>query len=86
MAQLETFVAAARQTHSAGGRVAVHCAAGKGRTGTFLAAWFVAEGAGAQAAMETVRALRPGSIETKAQEAALVEYEAALRERGKHPD
>jgi protein-tyrosine phosphatase len=47
--------------------VAVHCFAGVGRTGTVLAAWMVAQGMEPDAAIEELRALRPGSVETRGQ-------------------
>jgi atypical dual specificity phosphatase len=77
--QLAAFVSKASSTIDAGGRVAVHCAYGKGRTGTFLAAYFVHAGSSARAAMEEVRRLRPGSIETGEQEAVIEAYEGVLR-------
>jgi atypical dual specificity phosphatase len=51
--------------------VAVHCLAGRGRTGTVLAAYFVASGESADDAIRKVRNLRPGSIETAGQERAI---------------
>jgi len=51
--------------------VAVHCGAGLGRTGVVLACWFVSQGATADDAIRKVRSLRPGSIETSAQEDAV---------------
>lgn len=54
--------------------VAVHCLAGRGRTGTALAAYFVAAGRTADAAIRRVRELRPGSIETAGQERAIHAY------------
>ena len=65
--QLDHFVTATADTIAQGGRVVVHCAAGQGRTGTFLAAWFVATGLSSDEAIDHVRSLRPGSIETAAQ-------------------
>jgi atypical dual specificity phosphatase len=53
--------------------VNVHCRAGKGRTGTVLAAYFVSRGMPAHQALKQVRELRPGSIETPEQEQAVVE-------------
>jgi atypical dual specificity phosphatase len=70
-AQLEDGVAAIRQALAHGQRVAVHCGAGLGRTGTLLACYLVSEGRAADDAMARVRAARPGSIETDEQEQAI---------------
>jgi atypical dual specificity phosphatase len=59
--------------------VSVHCLAGRGRTGTILAAYFVRQGLSAKDAMKRVRELRPGSIEVSEQEDAIRAYEQALR-------
>lgn len=78
MDQLVQFVDRAGESMSASRAVAVHCYAGQGRTGTFLAAWFVSQGMGAEAAIAEVRRLRPGSIETEEQEQAVRDFETHL--------
>ena len=65
--QLEEGVAAIARGVAAGRRVAVHCGAGLGRTGTLLACYLVHEGQTADDAIALVRSLRPGSIETSGQ-------------------
>ena len=58
-----------------GGRpVVVSCYAGIGRTGTVLACYLVSRGAAPSDAINEVRRLRPGSIQTPEQEAAVHEY------------
>ena len=58
-----------------GGRpVVVSCYAGIGRTGTVLACYLVSRGAVPPDAINEVRRLRPGSIQTPEQEAAVYEY------------
>ena len=73
-AQLAGFVEQASAALDGGTPVGVHCAAGQGRTGTFLAAYFIGRGMDATAAIEEIRRLRPGSIETDEQEQALYLY------------
>ena len=50
-----------------GERIAVHCLGGLGRTGMLAAQLLMEHGLDARLAMATVRAARPGSIETRAQ-------------------
>ncbi len=80
-AQLDTGVRAIEDALTTGRNVAVHCGAGLGRSGTLLAAYLVAQGRGAEAAIDEVRAARPGSIETLEQENAVRAFEQRLRER-----
>ena len=72
--QLDRGVAAIAAALEAGHRVAVHCGGGLGRTGTLTACYLVAQGLDADAAIARVRALRPGSIETCEQAAAVAAY------------
>src|SRR5262245_25203166 len=76
--QLDAGVAEIISALAAGQRVAVHCGAGLGRSGTLLAAYLVNQGLSVPAAMKSVRAARPGSIETIEQEAAIAAYAARL--------
>lgn len=83
--QFERCLAAIDRARTAGLAVAVHCAAGKGRTGAVLAAYFVGQGMTASAAIDHVRDIRPGSVETPDQEAAVEQYaaeRAKARSRG----
>jgi atypical dual specificity phosphatase len=58
----------------------VHCAAGKGRTGTILAAYILKQdNISSQDAIKKIRRLRPGSIQSKVQEEILHEYETFLK-------
>ena len=69
--QLARGVQAIYDALVAGQRVAVHCAAGLGRTGTLLACYLVSTGLDPVTAIERIRKMRPGSIETAGQQAAV---------------
>ncbi|HEX4609146.1 MAG TPA: dual specificity protein phosphatase family protein [Urbifossiella sp.] len=81
--QLDHLLDTILKAHGSGMGVAVHCAAGLGRTGTVLAAYFVARGDDPRAALAKVRDLRPGSVETADQERAVEAY--ARRRKGGEP-
>src|SRR5436190_4029036 len=76
--QLDHVLATIRKANATGMGVAVHCAAGLGRTGTVLAAYLVAGGLPAREALIKVRDLRPGSVETAEQERAIERYARRL--------
>ena len=54
--------------------ILIHCAHGKGRTGTLVATMFKAWGWNTEAAMARVRQFRPGAIETHKQEAYVAAF------------
>jgi len=59
--------------------VLVHCRKGRGRTGMFLAAFLMKyKDMEAMKAIETVRSLRPYSIETRKQELCLIQLQGSL--------
>jgi atypical dual specificity phosphatase len=72
--QLDLCVAAIDKAVGQNLGVGVHCGAGLGRTGTILAAYLVAKNMSAREALQKIRRLRPGSVETPEQEEALVEF------------
>jgi atypical dual specificity phosphatase len=65
--------------------VMVHCAAGRGRTGTILAAYLIKkENVTANQAIKKIRSVRPGSIQSNQQEMALYVYEKYLNSKTKN--
>lgn len=69
--QLDQGVAAISQAIDAGQAVLVHCAGGRGRSGTLAACYLVSRGIPVDEAIADVRAKRPGAIETSRQEKAV---------------
>jgi len=72
--QLDHLLETIRKANAQDMGVAIHCGAGLGRTGTVLAAYFVADGLLPREAVVKVRNLRPGSIETAEQERAVERF------------
>jgi atypical dual specificity phosphatase len=63
-----------------GRSVLVHCAAGKGRTGVVLAAYMVKkQNLTSEQAIEKIRIMRPGSVQSITQETALSMYKKYLK-------
>jgi len=79
LAQMIKFATLVQGAVAAGKSVGVHCTAGIGRSGTMAAVYLVAEGEEAEQAITAVRQLRPGSIETPAQEDAVRQFESYLK-------
>jgi atypical dual specificity phosphatase len=77
--QVEQVMSVIDKARAANMGVAIHCLAGKGRTGTILAAYFVHRGMSARDAIQKVRDLRPGSIEVPEQEDAIRAFERSRR-------
>ena len=72
--QIEAAVAFIERKLAAGEGVAVHCAAGRGRTGTVIACYLVHQGYTPAEAIAHVRSRRPGSVETGEQQAIIYTY------------
>lgn len=72
--QIEKVLSAIRKAHGQNMAVGIHCQAGRGRTGTAIACYFVENGMTPEEAVRRVRRLRPGSIESIAQEEVVEEF------------
>lgn len=79
--QMNEFVAFVEDEVATGRPVGVHCTAGLGRSGTMAAAYLVSTGTSADEAITIIRELRPGSIETAAQEDSVRLFETTRDDR-----
>lgn len=77
--QAERFIAFAKAQRAENRQITVHCRGGYGRTGTMMACYLVSQGKTASEAIDLVRSARPGSIETRAQERFVEDFENYLR-------
>ena len=79
--QIEAAIAFIKRKLAAEEGVAVHCAAGLGRTGTVIACYLVHEGYAPAEAIAHVRSRRPGSVETGEQQAIVYAYARHRQQR-----
>lgn len=80
--QMHMLLVRMQRLMEAGEVLAVHCKAGLGRTGLALATWLVRDGGlGAEAAIERLRKINPGYIQSDEQLAFLHHYEADILRR-----
>jgi hypothetical protein len=94
--QIDSYLTKAEKTINRGGAVLVHCGGGKGRAGTLLACYLLRYGLALPRnqigeiggcmmntgeALELLRRLRPGSVESTEQEKRIKEYAEVLWQR-----
>jgi atypical dual specificity phosphatase len=72
--QAADFVRFFEEQRAADRPVAVHCEAGLGRTGTMLGVYLIAQGDSAETAIQRIRAVENGAVETARQIRFLEEF------------
>jgi len=77
--QILAFIDFTDRIIASGGAVTVHCGAGMGRTGAMLACYLVHLGEAPAEAVESIRRIRPGSIETAGQEQCVFAFAGDCR-------
>ena len=83
--QIDRFLAEVDRAKLEDFALGIHCTAGKGRTGTMLAAYLVTRGLSAEEAIAEIRRLRPGSVETPEQEERVTEFARTLDKPAENP-
>lgn len=74
-AQIRRFLTIVDEANAKDEGVAVHCMHGHGRTGTMLACYLVEKNRiSGKEAIDLIREIRPGSIETRDQETAVMDF------------
>jgi len=77
------FIGIVNNARNTGESTVVHCMAGLGRSGTMAACYLVSIGYSSREALDKIRELRPGSVETVEQEEAIHEFAFRSRNRAK---
>lgn len=72
--QIDACVDVVNTSLSEGRAVAIHCLGGRGRSGTMAACYLVSAGLSAPEAIDTVREVLPGAVETQTQVEAVSAY------------
>lgn len=84
--QAYAFIAFVNAHKSAKDAVAVHCEAGCGRTGTIIAAYLIAEGLSAAAAIQRVRDCESCAVETRRQIVFLERFAEGILNKTDSPE
>ncbi len=77
--QIDKFIEFAKKNIAENRPVVLHCLGGAGRTGTMIACYLVSKGEKPLQAIQKVRSIRPGAIETRWQEEAVIQYAEKIK-------